>query len=150
MCDIMRNTQALGLYKKYPANYTTTVLNKTDLEKIKGVVSKELDSKLEVKLDQKFDEKLKPFKEEISAKIDERFTSFKKEISNDVSERFTSFKKEMGHDIDKKLKPITADIKKIKRDTAYTVDFLDREDIKLRRRVDRVESVLSLTPLREI
>lgn len=123
------------------------MLNKTDLEKIKGVVSKELDSKLEVKLDQKFDEKLKPFKEEIGSKIGEEFTSFKKEISNDISERFTSFKKEMSDEIDKKLRPIKSDIKKIKRDTAYTVDFLDREDIKLRRRVDRVESVLSLTPL---
>lgn len=138
------------------------MLGKTDLEKIKGVVSKELDSKLEVKLNQKFDEELKPFKEDISAKTDEGFTSVKKEISNDINESFTSFKKEIsndidgrfnsfekkiGNDIDKKLEPIKADIKEIKRDTTYTVDFLDREDIKLRRRVDRVESVLSLTPL---
>lgn len=118
------------------------MLNRTDLEKIKGVVSKELDTKLDVKL--------KPFKEEFNAKLDESFTAFRKEVGSDIDKKFTSFKTEMGHDIDKKLKPITADIKKIKRDTAYTVDFLDREDIKLRRRVDRVESVLSLTPLKEI
>lgn len=52
--------------------------------------------------------------------------------------------------IDTRLRSVEKDVKKIKKDTKYTVDFLDRNIIKLDKRTKRIENHLDLPLLPEL
>lgn len=46
---------------------------------------------------------------------------------------------EFKETIIKELKPVKKDIKKIKRDVDTMIDFFDKEDVRLRERVEKLE-----------
>lgn len=49
--------------------------------------------------------------------------------------------------LEKKLKPIKEDISKIRKSQNEIIAFFDEEYLSLRKRVDRIESHLNLSPL---
>lgn len=49
--------------------------------------------------------------------------------------------------VEKKLKPVNKDLRKIKKDITTIIDYFDRGQMKLEKRVDRIENHLSLPPL---
>lgn len=55
--------------------------------------------------------------------------------------------KKAGPLIEKKLKPIEKNINSIKKDTSVIISFFDREVLRLRQRIDRIEEHLNLPPL---
>lgn len=46
--------------------------------------------------------------------------------------------------LDEKLEPIKKDIKKIKKDTGVLIDYFDRKDVQLQKRIMKIEKHLSL------
>lgn len=90
-----------------------------------------LDQRLEVK----FEEKLAPIRKDVNR------------LERTFEEQLTSVRKDIA-DLDTKsedrLTGMQKDIRKIRKDSAYVVDVLDRADIHLRRRVDVIEKHLHL------
>lgn len=49
--------------------------------------------------------------------------------------------------VEKKLKPVNKDLRKIKKDLTTVIDYFDRGQMKLEKRVDRIEKHLDLPPI---
>ena len=101
-------------------------LTKTDLSKIGQVVDKRLDKKL------------KPVKSDLKV--------LKKDL-NGTKDGLKSFTTK--DDLKNELKPIKKDVKRIKKDVSVMLDVFYRKDIKLKKRVSRVEEHLDLPPIPE-
>ncbi len=95
------------------------MLTKDDL----SLIAKLLDSRLEVKLESKFNSKLKSIKGDIS-NIKSNITNIKSDITN-----------------------IKSDITNIRRDQKTIVTFFDKEYLNLRERIERIETHLGLPAL---
>jgi hypothetical protein len=50
----------------------------------------------------------------------------------------------IGGVVDSKLQPLKRDVRKIKKDVSVVLDFLDRKDVELERRLSKVEIELGL------
>ncbi|MBI4096377.1 MAG: hypothetical protein HY425_01535 [Candidatus Levybacteria bacterium] len=93
------------------------MLTKTDLNQIRGVVHEEVD----IIVEEKLESKLKPIREELSLAgqvIDEK--------------------------LDSKLKPIRKDLRYLRTTVDIIVKNYDEADVKLHRRVRRIEHHLAL------
>lgn len=100
------------------------MLDEKDLKKIDGSFNKNLDQRFtqfEEKVDQKFDK--------FEDKVDKKFSKFENSIDLKIK---------------KELKPIKADVAKIRTDVSTLVGFFDSEIIDLRSRVEVIEEVLNL------
>ena len=64
------------------------------------------------------------------------------QIEQRLSKQLKSIK--LDQRLSKQLKSIKLDLSKIKKDTSYTVNFLDREQLKLGERVKKIEKHLEL------
>jgi predicted Holliday junction resolvase-like endonuclease len=109
-----------------------------DLLQIRKILDESLEEKLEEKLEKKLEEKLE---EKIEKKLEEKLD---KKLEDKLERKF-----------DEKLTPLQKDIKSIKKKLSYvqkTVDILvrrtDEADVDLQLRMNRVEKVLELPPLK--
>jgi hypothetical protein len=93
-------------------------LTKTDLQQIGNVVDERLEVGLEEKLEQKFNEKLEPFEKRLEKKLEQKFNE--------------------------KLTPIKKDLKYIRKTVEIIVKDYDERDVRLSKRVSRIEQHLAL------
>lgn len=93
------------------------MLTKSDLKAIKTVVGEDIKRDLKENIKQQ----LKPIKEDIISQLNEN--------------------------IKQQFKPVKEDISKIRKDIKVIVDFFDQEYLNLRKRVERIEEHLNLSPL---
>lgn len=92
------------------------MLTKTDLQAIKEVIDERLEVKLEEKLESKLDQNLQSIKDDIN--------SFKKQL-----EPISSMQK---------------DIRSISKNVKILIDHFDKRDVRLQKRVKRIEDHLEL------
>lgn len=97
------------------------MLTKNDLQAIKEIVDERLDSRLE----EKFDKKLKPIKDDVE------------NIKSDIE----IIKKEI-----KPIKSMQRSIRKINKNVSTMLDMLNTDDMRLQKRVKRIEDHLDLPP----
>ncbi|MBU1017362.1 MAG: hypothetical protein ABIJ36_02820 [Patescibacteria group bacterium] len=71
-------------------------------------------------------------------------------IKNIVLENNEKLSSDILSEVRPEFNYIKKDIKKIKNDQKLIVDFFDHEYLKLRARVERIESVLSIKPLQNL
>ncbi len=76
--------------------------------------------------------------------IEQRVSKPLKEEVQAVEKRLSANIQSVEQRLSKQLKSIKLDLSKIKKDTSYTVNFLDREQLKLGERVKKIEKHLEL------
>lgn len=113
------------------------MLTKNDLSQIRNVVHEEVDVTVEGKLESK----LKPIRKELSQVgqvIDERLKPIKKDLSE--------IGQVIDEKLDSKLRPIKRNLRYLKKTVDIIVKNYDEADVKLQRRVRRIEDHIGLTP----
>jgi len=112
------------------------MLTKTDLQAINKIVKKTVREEVS--------REGKTIRSEIRTEI----KLLKMELSNRIAavENRLSETEIKLTNIEKDIAQIKKDIKKIKKDLAYNVDFMDRDYLRLQKRVERVEEHLNLSP----
>lgn len=119
------------------------MLDEKNIKKIGESVNKNLGqrfSQFEKKVDQKLEQKFSDFGNHVDGKIDQRFSEFGKQ----TDQRFLQSEKKFDLQLEKNLKPIKADIAKIRKDVSTLVGFFDSEIVDLRTRVEVIEEILNL------
>lgn len=99
------------------------MLTKTDLKAIDKIVKKRI-------------------REEVEAESQ----NTKKELSSEMKMNLVRTLTEL-RELKDRLKNVEIDIRKIQKDLKYTVDFLDKEGLRITKRVERIEKHLNLEPL---
>lgn len=100
------------------------MLTPQDLQAIQKVVETAVDRQLEIKLEEKLESKLE---EKLESKLEDKLDS------------------KLEEKLDKKLKPLKRDINRIRKDVSYLIKKTDEADVRLERRVTRIENHLGLT-----
>ena len=114
------------------------MITKTDLNQIRGVVSEEVDVIIE--------SKLKPVKEDLSQignVIDEKLEPIKKDLTI-LKKDVTDLKSDVTI-LKKDVKYLKKKINRVDRTVSLTVKNYDEGDIKLERRVRKIEDHIGLT-----
>jgi len=95
------------------------MLTKTDLSQIRKVIREEVETESQ---------------------------NIKDEIQADIKMSLVRISGEL-HRIQDRLKNVEIKINKIQKDLKYAVNFLDKESLKIQKRVERIEKHLKLEPL---
>ena len=86
-------------------------------------------------------------KKSFATKNDLKSFATKKDVKGIVKNELKSFATK--NDLKNELEPIKKDVKRIKKDVSVMLDVFYRKDIKLKKRVSRVEEHLDLPPIPE-
>ena len=95
------------------------MLTKTDLSQIRKVIREEVETESQ---------------------------NIKEEIQADIKMSLVRISGEL-HRIQDRLKNVEIKINKIQKDLKYAVNFLDKESLKIQKRVERIEKHLKLEPI---
>ena len=82
----------------------------------------------------------------IREEVETESQNIKDEIQADIKMSLVRISGEL-HRIQDRLKNVEIKINKIEKDLKYAVNFLDKESLKIQKRVERIEKHLKLEPL---
>ena len=82
----------------------------------------------------------------IREEVETESQNIKDEIQADIKMSLVRISGEL-HRIQDRLKNVEIKINKIQKDLKYAVNFLDKESLKIQKRVERIEKHLKLEPL---